>query len=316
MFLIDTGHTLISCVGLLLWYAGAMPQGAAQRKIAAKTKLPMKRILVPCDFSEPAVQAFKFAVEIANQSKGELLLLHVVEIPVIHDSVMMPAFSFEETYLKEMKTRAEKDFKKMREKWAKEGPKIRTFIQFGAPTPTISRVAEEEKADIIVMGTKGASGLKEFFVGSNTEKVVRWSSIPVITIKKSVKGTSIKNIVFPSAMDEDEDLTMRVKALQDFFKATLHVLYINTPANFRTDVISRQKLKDFAKRFMLKNFTLNVYNDISEEAGVAHFTKEVKGDLIALATHGRKGLSHLMSGSIAEDMVNHIDCPIWTWKTS
>ncbi len=277
----------------------------------------MKKILVPCDFSESAVQAFKFAVEIANQSKGELLLLNVVEIPVIHDSVMAPAFSFEETYLKEMKDRAEKDFKKMREKWAKDGPKIRTLIQFGAPTSAISRVVDEEKVDLIVMGTKGASGLKEFFVGSNTEKVVRWSAVPVVAIKKSVKGASIKNIIFPSTLHEDEeDLTLRVKALQDFFKATLHVLYVNTPANFRTDVISRQKLKDFAKRFMLKNFTLNVYNDISEEAGVAHFTKEVKGDLIALATHGRKGLSHLMSGSIAEDMVNHIDCPIWTWKTN
>lgn len=274
----------------------------------------MKKILVPCDFSESAVQAFKFAVEIANQSNGELLLLNVVEIPVIHDSVMVPAFSFEETYLKEMKERAERDFKKMREKWAKD-IKIRTHIQFGSPTVAIGRMADEEKADLIVMGTKGASGLKEFFVGSNTEKIVRWSKVPVIAIKKSIKASSIKNIVFPSMLhDDDEELTMRVKALQDFFKATLHVLYINTPANFTTDLINRQKLKDYARRFMLKNFTLNVYNDLSEEAGVAHFTKEVKGDLIALATHGRKGLNHLMSGSIAEDVVNHINCPIWTWK--
>lgn len=275
----------------------------------------MKKILVPCDFSESAVQAFKFAVEIANQNKGEVLLLNVVEIPVIQDSVMVPAFSFEETYLKEMKERAEKDFNKMREKWAKDGPKISTHIQFGAPTSAISRMVDEKKVDLIVMGTKGASGLKEFFVGSNTEKIVRWSAVPVISIKKSLKYASVKNIVFPSTLhDDEEDLTMRVKALQDFFKATLHLLYVNTPANFRTDVINRQRLKDFAKRFMLKNVTLNVYNDLSEESGVAHFTKEIKGDMIALATHGRKGLSHLMSGSIAEDMVNHIDCPIWTWK--
>ncbi|MEQ8364158.1 MAG: universal stress protein [Cyclobacteriaceae bacterium] len=277
----------------------------------------MKRILVPCDFSDSAVQAFKFAVEVANQSKGEVLLLNVVELPVIHENVMMPTFSFEDTFLKEMKERADKDFNKMKTKWAKEGPKVSTFVEYGAPTPTISHFVEKNKVDLIVMGTKGASGLKEFFVGSNTEKIVRWSPVPVIAIKQSVKASSIKNIVFPSTLhDDEEELTMRVKALQAFFKAKLHVVNINTPANFRTDVVTRKQMKDFAKRFMLKDYTLNVYNDLNEELGVANFIKEVKGDMVAMSTHGRKGLNHLMSGSIAEDVVNHIECPIWTWKST
>jgi len=277
----------------------------------------MKKILVPCDFSDSAVQAFKFAVEVANQSKGEINLLNVIEIPVMHDSVMMPTMSLEETYLKEMKARADKDFDKMKTKWAKDGPKVNTFVQYGAPTPSISRFVEEKKIDLVIMGSKGATGLKEFFVGSNTEKVVRWSPVPVITIKKSVKASSIKNIVFPSTLHNDEEeLTMKVKAAQNFFKAKLHVLYVNTPANFSTDVVNHQKLNAFAKRFMLKDYTLNVFNDLSEELGVGNFVNEVKGDMIMMGTHGRKGLNHLMSGSIAEDVVNHFDCPIWTWKTN
>lgn len=277
----------------------------------------MKKILVPCDFSDSAVQAFKFAAEIARGNNGEVILLNVVEIPVVHDSVMMPALTYEETYLKEMKDRADKDFAKMKSKWAKDGPKVTTQVQYGATTPTISRFVEENKISLVVMGTKGASGLKEFFVGSNTEKIVRWCPVPVISIKNATKASSIKNIVFPSTLHKDEEeLTMKIKVMQDFFKATLHILYINTPANFRADVVNRKMLSEFAKRFMLKNFTLNVYNDLSEEAGVANFTKEIKGDMIAMATHGRKGLSHLMSGSIAEDVVNHIECPIWTWKTN
>ncbi|HCR54374.1 MAG TPA: universal stress protein [Cytophagales bacterium] len=276
----------------------------------------MRKILVPCDFSDSAVQAFKFAVEIANQSKGEVMLLNVVELPVIHENVMMPTFSFEDTFLKEMKERADKDFAKMKSKWAKEGPKVSTYVQFGAATPTISRFVEDNKVDLVIMGTKGASGLKEFFVGSNTEKVVRWSPVPVIAIKKSVKASSIQNIVFPSTLHNNEEaLTMKVKELQNFFKAKLHILYVNTPANFRTDVITRQQMKDFAKRFMLKDYTLNVYNDLSEELGVNNFIKEVKGDMVAMSTHGRKGLNHLMSGSIAEDVVNHIECPIWTMRS-
>ncbi|HEY5691414.1 MAG TPA: universal stress protein [Cyclobacteriaceae bacterium] len=277
----------------------------------------MKKILVPCDFSDSAIQAFKFAIEIANQSKGEIALLNVVELPVIHENVMMPTFSFEDTYLKEMKDRADVDFAKMKSKWSKDGPKVSTHVEYGAPTPTISQFIKEKKIDLVIMGTKGASGLKEFFVGSNTEKVVRWSPVPVISLKKSVKVSSIKNIVFPSALLEDEEvLTMRVKELQGFFKAKLNIVYVNTPSNFRTDVITRSMMKDYAKRFMLKDYTLNIYNDLNEESGVAHFVNEIKGDMIAMSTHGRKGLNHLMSGSIAEDMVNHLELPIWTWKVS
>lgn len=277
----------------------------------------MKKILVPCDFSDSAVQAFKFAVEIANQSKGEIALLNVVELPVIHENVMMPTFSFEDTFLKEMKDRADIDFTKMKSKWVKDGPKVSTHVEYGAPTPTISQFIEEKKIDLVIMGTKGASGLKEFFVGSNTEKIVRRSPVPVISLKKSVKASSIKNIVFPSTLHQDEEeLTMRVKALQDFFKANLNIIYVNTPANFRTDTITRKMMKEYAKRFMLKNYTLNIFNDLNEELGVAHFVNEIKGDMIAMSTHGRKGLNHLMSGSIAEDIVNHLELPIWTWKVS
>jgi nucleotide-binding universal stress UspA family protein len=277
----------------------------------------MKKILVPCDFSDTAIQAFKFAVEIAHESLGEIILLNVVELPVMHDTVLMPTLSFEEAYLKDMRVNAEKNFEKMRTKWAKDGPPINAFVEYGPVNTVISRFVESKKADLIVMGTKGSSGLKEFVIGSNTEKIVRWSPVPVISVKKTVKAAAIKNIVFPSALgEEQETLALKVKELQTFFNATLHLVYINTPGNFKKDVDTRLKLKNFAKRFMLKDYTLNVYNDLDQETGLSHFIKEVKGDMVAMATQGRRGLAHLMTGSIAEDVVNHIDCPIWTYKVN
>lgn len=277
----------------------------------------MKKILVPCDFSDTAVQAFKFAVDLANQSQGEIILLNVVELPVMHDTVLMPTLNFEEAFLKDMRDSAEKNFEKMRTKWAKEGPKISSFIEYGPVNTVISRFVEAKRADLIVMGTKGSSGFKEFIIGSNTEKIVRWSPVPVIAVKKTLKPGAIKNIVFPNTLGHDhEDLVLKVKELQTFLKATLHLVYINTPGNFKKDVNTKAELKAFAKRFMLKDFTLNVYNDMDQESGLANFIKEVKGDMVAMATHGRRGLAHLMSGSVAEDVVNHIDCPIWTFKVS
>ncbi len=276
----------------------------------------MKKILVPCDFSDSAVQAFKFATDVARQSKGEVILLNIMELPMMYESAMAPAISFEEAYLKDMKVIAEKNFDKMKAKWAKEGPKVSTLVEFGPIHTVIGRMATEIEADLIVMGTKGASGFKEFTIGSNTEKIVRSSGIPVIAIKKGVAASSIRNIVFPNTLEDDQEvLALMVKALQTFFKATLHIVYINTPTNFKRDYETKSKLKSFAKRFMIKDYTLNVYSDLDQETGLAMFVKEVKGDMVAMSTHGRTGLSRWMSGSIAEDVVNHIECPIWTFRT-
>jgi nucleotide-binding universal stress UspA family protein len=275
----------------------------------------MKKILVPCDFSDPAIQAFKFAVELAERSKGEIVLLNVIEVPVMHETVLMPTLYFEEAYFKDMKAASQKKFEKMKDKWVKAGVTVSMLVEFGAPNTIIQEFIKKKKIDLVVMGTHGASGFREFLIGSNTEKIVRKSDVPVIAIKKSVKVADIKNIVLPSNLvEEQEDLTMHVKELQNFFKATVHIVYINTPGEFNRDSITKKRLSDFAKRYMIKNFTLNIFNDIDQEEGVRNFTREIKGDMVLMGTHGRRGLNHLMTGSIAEDIANHIECPIWTMK--
>jgi nucleotide-binding universal stress UspA family protein len=107
----------------------------------------MKRILVPCDFSDPAVQAFKLAVDIAKMSRGEVVLLNVIELPVMHESVLMPTLSFEEAFIKDMKAHAEKNFAKMKDKWAKDGPKVTSIVQFGGATPMVRDFIKENKID-------------------------------------------------------------------------------------------------------------------------------------------------------------------------
>lgn len=275
----------------------------------------MKKILVPCDFSEQAINAFRFAIDIARQSNGEVHLVHVIELPVLHDTVLMPVLSFEEALFEELREKAEKQFKKLETKYNDDSIKIRSKVVFGAASRMILDYIEENKIDLVVMGTHGASGVREFVIGSNAEKIVRRSPVPVLAVKKYVKGSSIKDIVFPNTLHTElqEDLVMKVKALQNLFKANIHIVWINTPNNFTRDSVTTARLKAFAKRFMFKDFTIHVYNDPYEESGVINFAHELKADMIAIGTHGRKGLAHLLSGSVAEDLVNHVDCPIWTY---
>lgn len=273
----------------------------------------MQKILVPCDFSEQAISAFRFAIDVAHQSDREVHLLHVIELPVMHDTMMMPEFSFEASLLKELNEHAETRFKKLHEEFVSDKPVI-TKIQFGNTSMMIMEYIEDEGIDLVVMGTKGASGIREIFIGSNAERIVRGASCPVITVRKYEKLQSIKNIVFPNSLEMDqEDLVRHVKVLQDFLKATLHIVWINTPGNFIGDTVTQLRLKEFVNRYMLRNYTLNVFNDTLEESGVINFAHMIKADMIAMGTHGRKGLSHLVIGSVTEDVVNHIDCPIWTY---
>jgi len=275
----------------------------------------MKKILVPCDFSEQAVNAFRFAIDVAEQSNGEVHMINVVEIPVVHDSVLMPVMTYEEVLFKELRDKAEKQFKKLKDKYS-ANKKVVSHVIFGPVYNMLLDYIDENSIDLVIMGTKGASGVREILIGSNAEKIVRKSPVPVIAIKKYIKSATIKNIVFPNSLDTEkqENLVTRVKALQHFFKAVVHIVWINTPSNFTRDTITFKRLNAFAKRFMIKDFTLNVFNDPYEEAGVVNFAKDINADMIAMGTHGRRGIAHFMSGSVAEDVVNHVECPIWTFS--
>jgi nucleotide-binding universal stress UspA family protein len=273
----------------------------------------MKKILVPFDFSKPAINAFRFALDVLERSKGNLKLLHVIELPVLNDTVLMPMLNFEEELLKELRQKASDQFKKITEKYNKNGAKVSWEVAFGSPSKTLLDIIKYEEFDLVIMGSHGASGLREYVIGSNAEKMIRRSPVPVL-VTKEYRKRNIKSIVFPNTLETENqfDLVERVKSLQAFFQARLHVVWINTPVNFTSDVQTREKLQIFAKHYGLKNYSLNIFNHPNEEDGIIRFNEFVDGDLIAMGTHGRKGIAHLINGSVAEDVANHSKIPIWT----
>ena len=276
----------------------------------------MKKILVPCDFSKPAVNAFRFAMDIALKSKAMVQLINVIELPVVHDTIVTPVMTFEKGFMSDLTQKTKKEFDKLITKYKSESVTVKSDVEFGSPARMITDFAKKKSIDLIIMGTHGTSGIREYFVGSNAEKVVRHAPVPVMVMKNYYKG-AMRNIVFPNTLETEkqEVLVTRVKELQAFFKATVHILYVNTPTNFTADNITIERLKQFARQFNFKNYTLNVYNYPFEEPGIIHFTNSIKGDLIAMGTHGRSGISHFLNGSLAEDIVNHANCPIWTYAT-
>lgn len=278
-------------------------------------KTPMKSILVPCDFSPESHEAYRFALQLATRTQGRVHVIKAVDLPVMYESALGAApYYFDPTLIRELKEDAQTQFEKLKTEIPTTVP-VEFSVKEGPVTPTIRQAIADHKIELVVMGTTGASGLEEYLIGSNTEKVVRFSPVPVFAIRKAVDLESIRTLVFPTTLEGQPELIRRVKELQSFFRATLHLLIINTPHNMQRTVDEEDRMKAFAEQNGFTNYTVQTRNEFREPQGILAFAREVHADLIAMGTHGRRGLAHFFAGSIAEQVVNHVDCPIWTFST-
>jgi nucleotide-binding universal stress UspA family protein len=120
----------------------------------------MKNILVPCDFSKPAINAFRFALDVASKSHGTVHVVNVIELPVLHDSILMPVLSFEQEMLKDLREKVEGEFKKLDEKYGKEGVKLIFHVRHGSMSKMLLDYAMQHAIELIVMGSHEPAALE------------------------------------------------------------------------------------------------------------------------------------------------------------
>ena len=118
----------------------------------------------------------------------------------------------------------------------------------------------------------------------------------------------------PPEGDVEKEIVESIKRLQQLFSAQLHIVFVNTPIEFGQDIQVKPALEALARRNHLENFTLNIFNDVTQADGIMNFTKNLEKPMVAMGTHGRRGISHLANGSVTEDVLNHINCPVATFK--
>jgi nucleotide-binding universal stress UspA family protein len=267
----------------------------------------MNRILVPCNFSECCENAIRFAVEIAERNEGEIVLLTVIT------DVEKNGSPGEKT-MADASAEATEKFTQMMENFP-DLTRVRHQIRKGKRLPTILRCITREKINLVVMGTKGSRGWNQFFMGSNIEKVVRTSPVPVFAIKYPVSAHAIRNIVFPCSLKNNQlRLISKIKDLQKLFNARLHVLRVNL-GNEEDAAAIRSRLEAYALHHRLTNYALHVHNEENEKDGIIRFSKEINADMIAMPTHGNRDLNKMYVESISADVVNHSAIPTWTCST-
>ena len=273
----------------------------------------MQHILVPVDFSEPSANALEVAAKIAKLQNARITVLHMLGLS---EAVLTKDESQEYEEAKYYMKLARKRFQTFLDKPYLKDIKIKEIVQNYKIFKELNEVAKEHHIDLIVMGSHGASGFNELFVGSNTEKVVRTSEVPVLVIKSPNPDFKITSILF--ACDFEEEAVLAYKKAQAFagtFSAKLHLIYVNVPYD---DFISNEEIEERISKFFFKagekDKEVAIYSDYSVEQGLTNYSKKRDFDILAIPTHGRKRLSHFLLGSIGEDVANHANLPVLTFK--
>ncbi|MBP6374552.1 MAG: universal stress protein [Flavobacterium sp.] len=273
----------------------------------------MKKILVPTDFSQHAEYALRVAAQIAKANNSEIMLLHMLELPQQGSDALGGGSAIPEIMF--FKNKAIERLEELMEADFLAGIEVSEIIQFEKAFEGILAVSKKNEVDFIVMGSHGASGFQELFIGSNTEKVVRFADVPVLVIKNETPNFNSSNFVFASDFsDEIKAPFAKLIDLANTFNSHLDLVMINTPNSFKPTHVAESIMNEFVKGFNLTNYATHIYNDLNVEKGILNFANAVNADLIGMCTHGRTGFSHFFNGSISEDLVNHAVRPVVTFK--
>ncbi|MCP2027036.1 nucleotide-binding universal stress UspA family protein [Flavobacterium sp. HSC-32F16] len=273
----------------------------------------MKRILVPTDFSENAEHALKVVAQIAKKNNSEIVILHMLELPHQSNDAIFGGVSIPETML--FMQKANETLDKISNSPFLDGISITEMVKMDKPIHGITQVSKEQDIDLIVMGSHGSSGMEELLIGSNTEKVVRNSEIPVLVIKKEISTFDVDNIVFASDFTEETKKPFeKILNFAKFFDAKIHLVSICTPNSFKPTHVTEKALQSFVSEFNLANYSTHIYNDTNIEKGIINFSNSINADIIGMCTHGRTGFAHFFNGSISEGLVNHSIKPVLTVK--
>ena len=276
----------------------------------------MKNILFPTDFSETSKNARKYAIEIADKSRAKIVVVNVYSVTIFDPN--MPAELLLSAY-----NEAEKNSKEELEKIHRE---IKSDIEkknldFKIETECISRqglvvdeiisIIKEKNIDIVVMGTTGASGLKEIIIGSNTASVVDRAPCLTLAIPDEAKFTEIKNIAFATDLNETED--HEISKLIDFAKTMnakitfLHVCSEKEPEVFQEKEKIFKKIKgDVGYENM--EFEMTECSNIFD--GINNYIESSVVDVLGMAAHHRSLFGKIFHKSLTKKMAYNTKVPL------
>ncbi len=270
----------------------------------------VNRILIPFDFSETAELSMEHGLFMAKLVKAEILLLHIVEqvsfTTAISQALGGVEKKIESASIEKLQAYADQVH-------AKSGLTVTVRTEVGRVYRKINEVANEWKADLIIMGTHGAQGYQKFSLGTNTSRVVQESPCPVLSVQTHATGLGFKKIVLP--IDESVESRQKVPfavGIAQFYGAQIVLLGI---INFSgEELVRRFKIKVEQVEDYVVNHGLDyetVYREGNDLAGITLRTSEELGaDMLVIMTEQQPSITGFLLGTYATRVVNNSRIPV------
>jgi nucleotide-binding universal stress UspA family protein len=268
---------------------------------------------LPTDFQQPARRAFAYAVKLALALGARLEILHVIK--TVSDRSRRPPDS---RYLKSLKTAALLELGRMAQMAGEAGVRTEPCLRFGVPDACVLQVAKHAGAEMIVMGTEGRTGWDRLHLGSTAQAVVRAAPCPVLTIHGGLAGDAVRH--------HAQVRLRRLLVATDFSPCASAALRAATGLAVRlrasvlvVHAVERKTACGSGQR-RLDALVKELRRDGVESEGLCVPGDPVEmilgqaatwqADLIVVGTQGRRGLSRLALGSVAEAVLKRAGCPV------
>ena len=269
----------------------------------------MKNICIPTDFSACASHAIDAGMQLAKQFESHVHLITCLNIPKNWNTLNQDEKNNFPEAIQKIHN-AEVLLNDIISQYP--GIKIQTYIIGKKLIEGIKSYVIEHGIDFLVMGSHGSSGKNEYFIGSNTQKVVRAVHCPVLIVKDKLENTHFDKVVFASNFNENEkEAFLQFKDFVKHFIPEIHLVAIHTSSFFDPPyTLSKQAMEDFKELCHPFDCHTHIYRDFTIEKGIRTFSEELGAKLIGISNVNRHPLKRIVAGSNVEALINHSTLPV------
>ena len=276
----------------------------------------MKTILFPTDFSINAIHASEYAGMVAKRMNANVVLLNVYTIPTISEYQLPNEI---ENFINQNKNQAQVNLEAFTDIFLKNTglspERVSMRVEYGHISDKIVDTARAMQANLIVMGTKGASDFLDKWLGTNAQKVMKHSDCPVWIIPQKALIQYPQNFLYAADFQEDElSATHKVKKLADIFGAKCNVVHIHdyfeVNVGHRIEATAHQ-IGDVFKEDTVSVKTLPRANIIE---GLETYIRAHKPNVLALAIHKKSFFDRIFDTSVTNHFVKEAHLPILTFQ--
>ena len=295
------------------------------------------RILFATDGSQGSATAEAYACALAQSWGASLTVMSVLEFP----PGMNPDYAVNRLYLDELMKEATTKLVDLKTRAVARGISVQSYLATGIPSQEVLAVAQAEGTELIVVGTRGKTGLEHVLLGSTAERIIRMAPCPVLTVpigKQRTDGSSraenpsitLERMLVPVDFSDCSFDALEYGALiARRSNAALKLLHVLEPVSYGLDfTLPQMAQRESSKAAVTKRLSdlvsaltsVGLASDSLMSGGlpadsILDAARAQSVDVIVMGTHGRRGLSHVLFGSVAESVLRRSSCPVLTVRT-